>query len=118
MTLIELKDRDLPPRRAIDRQRLKEGQEELQHLRDMNESLQASLKQWKESARYHSGEVEHWKGEHRKALLEVQRLREENERLLNVLKAVSKWEICWAEGLDANVERIKTMVDAALEDKP
>lgn len=36
-------------------------------------------------------------------------------RLRQVLIAVEEWDLNWADGLDANVEKIKNMVRAALE---
>jgi hypothetical protein len=40
---------------------------------------------------------------------------QEVERLRTVLIAVDEWDLNWADGLDSNVERIKTLVRAALE---
>ena len=44
-----------------------------------------------------------------------ERAEQEAVRLREVLMAVDEWDLNWADGLDANVERIKAMVRAALE---
>ena len=39
----------------------------------------------------------------------------ENERLRDALEMVDKWDLQWADGLDANVARVKAAVRAALK---
>jgi hypothetical protein len=36
------------------------------------------------------------------------------ERMRAALQAVADWDIDWLDGLDSNVEKIKTLVEAAL----
>jgi len=61
---------------------------------------------------------EHWRATNRDADTEVAAklaaLRAENALMREVLVAVDEWDIRWADGLDINVERIKSMVRSVL----
>jgi predicted nuclease with TOPRIM domain len=48
---------------------------------------------------------------------ENDRLREDNERLRAALEMVDKWDLQWADVLDANVARVKAAVRAALKEE-